>query len=93
MIVNIYSIYDSKAQAYLQPFFCATHALAFRNIEKAMKNPHSPFSDFPADFTLFKVGEFDDLEGIVIGVSAHENLGNLIQFAPPPSPVAADTAA
>jgi len=84
MLVNVYAIYDSKAAAYLQPWFCQNHNLAFRNIERACKNPQSPFAEFPGDFTLFCVGEFDDLTGRISSHEAYENLGDMIQFVPPP---------
>lgn len=89
MLVKVYSIYDSKAQAYLQPFFAATHALAFRNCERACRNPESPFVQFPVDFTLFCLGAFDDEIGVLAPHPNQENLGNFIQFLP----AAADTAA
>lgn len=89
MIVNVYAIYDSKADAFLQPWFAATHALAFRNIERATKNPESPFVQFPADFTLFKIGEFNDEDGTLSASKVNESLGNFIQFLPPRDEVAA----
>lgn len=84
MLVNVYAVYDSKAQAYLQPWFCQNHNVAFRNMELALRNPQCPFKQFPADFTLFCIGEFDDLTGAITGHAAHESLGNMIQFAPAP---------
>lgn len=80
MIVNMYAIYDSKAAAYLQPFFCSNHALAFRNLERAVKNPQSPFAEFPADFTLFHLATFDDVKGVLNPLKVGESLGNLLQF-------------
>lgn len=82
MKVNIYAIYDSKAKAYLQPWFAPNSATAFRNIEKAMRNPQSPFVDFPADFNLFELGVFDDESGIIETHSAPQNHGNFLQFVP-----------
>lgn len=82
MLVNVYAIYDSKVRAYLQPWFSPTHAAAFRNCEMAGRNPSSPFKDFPADFTLFCIGTFDDEKGVLIPADAAENMGNFIQFMP-----------
>lgn len=87
MIINIYAIYDSKAAAFLQPFFATCHAVAFRNVERACRNPDSPFVQFPEDFTLFLVGSFDDEAGALKPHSkAPESLGNFLQFLPPPGP-------
>lgn len=80
MKVSIYGIFDQKAGAFLQPFFSPNNQLAFRNVEKACRNPQSPFVDFPADFTLFRLAEFDDETGIFEPLKVHENLGNFLQF-------------
>lgn len=80
MIVKIYSIFDSKAGAFLQPWFAVNNALAFRNCEKAMRNPQSGFADFPADFTLFAIADYDDITGNIKPYEAKENLGNMLQF-------------
>jgi len=80
MQVRMYAIYDSKAAAYLQPFFCANNAIAFRNIGRAVKNPQSPFAEFPADFNLFCLAAFDDVSGKLEPFKAPENLGNFLQF-------------
>lgn len=80
MLVRMYAIYDTKAAAYLQPFFCANNAIAFRNIERACKNPQSPFAEFPADFNLFCLASFEDVDGVLTPFEYRENLGNLLQF-------------
>lgn len=84
MLVRMYAIYDSKAQAYNQPFFCANNAVAFRNLEKACRNPESPFAQFPADFNLFCLASFEDVSGKIEPFHAPENLGNFLQFIAPP---------
>lgn len=90
MLVNIYAIYDSKVRAHLQPWFAQNHNVAFRNLELAMKNPQCPFVQFPADYTLFCIGQFDDETAKLIPADVFENLGNMIQFAPPPGEASAE---
>jgi hypothetical protein len=89
MQVLIFAILDQKAEAFLQPFFAATTALAFRNCNKACRNPESPFAQFPTDFTLYCIGEFDDESGALTPYAPMKNLGSMLQFLPD----AADTAA
>jgi hypothetical protein len=85
MIVNVYTIYDSKSKAYAQPWMAPNHSTAFRNCTKAcMPGSNNPCIDFPADYTLFCVGTFDELTGLIEGFQAHENLGNFLQFLPEP---------
>lgn len=80
MKVNVYAIYDSKAAAYLRPFFAQNHNVAFRDIERAMRGPQSPFADFPGDFSLFQLATFDDVSGRLEPLKAPDNLGILLQF-------------
>lgn len=63
MIVGIFSIYDVKAEVYLQPFFAANAAVAERIMTDEVRNPNSVFSRHPRDFQLFKVGDFNDVQG------------------------------
>jgi len=88
MKTKMYTVLDTKAVAFLSPWFASTHALAFRNCEKACRNPESPFRQFPADFNLFCIGEFDDELGVVVPYSLVENLGNFVQFQPQVDPSA-----
>lgn len=95
MLVKLFVVYDSKTEALLQPFFAQTVAAAVRTCENSCKNPQSGFSANPADYTLFEIAEFDDLN-LAVPIKAHQSpvsLGNFIQFMPKdvPSPLGADT--
>lgn len=82
MIVNVYAIYDSKVQAFLQPWYAQNHATACRNLELACRDPKSGFVQFPVDYTLFCIGEYDDQSGVISPHQLHQNLGNMQQFLP-----------
>lgn len=61
MSVNvIFSVFDSKAQAFLPPFFCVTRGVAVRNFRQAVLTAGHDFQRFASDYTLFELGEFDD---------------------------------
>lgn len=60
MIVKMFSVYDSKAEAYSTPQFYQTKGIAVRAFIEAIKQEDTPFCKYPEDFTLFEVGEFDD---------------------------------
>jgi hypothetical protein len=60
MIVKIFSIYDSKAEAYNSPFYMQTQSLAIRAFTDEANNLDSQIGKHPADFTLFYMGEYDD---------------------------------
>ena len=60
MILKIFSIYDSKAEAYNSPFYMQTQSLAIRAFTDEANNLDSQIGKHPADFTLFYMGEYDD---------------------------------
>lgn len=61
--MKIFSIYDEKADAYNQPFFSPTVATAIRSCEEAIADSQSPFHAHASDYSLFELGEFDQLTG------------------------------
>lgn len=78
--MKVFSIYDSKAEAYMAPFFANTIGIALRNFELSATEGSHPFHQFPGDFTLFQIAEFDEQSGVITALEAHYNLGNAIQF-------------
>lgn len=63
MKLKMVSIYDSKAQAYLPPFFVRHVAHAVRGFQGALTNAETDFGKFPIDYSLHEFGEFDDETG------------------------------
>lgn len=65
MLFKIFSIHDSKAQAYFPPFFLPTIAMAVRTFEDMANDKNNNIGKHPEDFTLFHIGEFDDTTSII----------------------------
>lgn len=63
MILSVYSIYDEKAAAYLNPFYSQNDNVAIRAIAEILHDPLHAFSRFPSDYTLYYLGEFDNIIG------------------------------
>lgn len=59
MKLKMFSVYDSKAEAYMQPFYSQTTGLALRSFEAACNKEDHDFYKYGADYTLFLLGEFD----------------------------------
>lgn len=72
---QIFVIYDSKAEAYLQPFFLPTTGMAVRTFTDTVNDINHPFCAHPADYTLFHIGEFDDSNSKFTQLEIHKNLG------------------
>lgn len=64
---KIFAIRDSKAQAYLQPFFERTNETAMRAIETAIMSPDGNFNKYAEDYALYSIGEFDDNTAAIEG--------------------------
>lgn len=63
MKLDIFSVYDEKASYYSRPFTNRTISEAIRSFATACMDPETPFNHYPADFTLYKIGAFDDATG------------------------------
>lgn len=63
MILNAYSIYDSKSQAFGLPFFQATDGLAIRSFSDIANDRQTLIARHPGDFMLIRIGTFDDSVG------------------------------
>lgn len=63
MELKIFSIRDSKAENYLQPFFNKTHGEAERNFRELARDDKSIVSKYPEDYDLYFLGTYDDNSG------------------------------
>lgn len=79
MLLQAFTIYDSKAEHYLPPFFQKTSALALRAFAQAANTVDHDFNLYAADYTLFRIGQYDDHNGKLECLDAFENLGTGLQ--------------
>lgn len=82
MLLSVFSVFDSKAQAYLQPFHAQNGAVASRMVADAVQAPDHMFSKHAADYTLFQIATFDDESGVYTSLPSYVTLGNLLTFQP-----------
>lgn len=64
-MLNVYSFYDSKAKTYHTPFFLKQDGQAIRAFLDLVNNPQTDIAKYPEDFSLFKLGQFDDETGCI----------------------------
>ena len=79
MKTYVYSVYDDKMKAYLQPFFQSTDAAAIRAVRTCVADSSHLFCMHAADYSLFRIGSFDENTGVIEGETI-ANLGNLLQW-------------
>ncbi len=83
MIHKIFIIYDHAAEAYLLPFILPTKGLAIRGFTNAANEPTHDFCKYPADYTLFEAGTFDDSDATFDLTKALCNLGTALEHQSP----------
>lgn len=66
MKLSIYALHDSKAEAYTQPFYAINDSVAMRNVSSSINQPGNDVHLYPSDFTLYRIGEFDDTNAHII---------------------------
>lgn len=59
---KVFTIYDVKAEAYLDPFMFGSRGLAIRAFSDSLKDPNSQMARYPEDFTLMELGSFDEFK-------------------------------
>jgi len=77
---KIFAVFDSKASAFLQPFFSPTTATGMRAFESACKDENQMFARHPEDFTLFELGDWDPAEGSFEAHESKRSLGTALEF-------------
>lgn len=63
--LKVFTVRDSKVEAYLQPFFMRSYGEAERAFRTVMNNPEHQMSKHPEDFSLYEIGDYDDNTGII----------------------------
>lgn len=80
MILKVFTVYDSKAEAYLPPFMMHTKAQAIRAFCDTVNSPDSVFAKHPEDYTLFEIASFDDSIAEYEMLSVKCSLGLALEF-------------
>ena len=60
MTQQVFAVYDSKAERYLPPFTTTTSGVAERIFTDMVNTPKHQFNTHPEDYTLYRIGVFDD---------------------------------
>jgi len=80
MKLKMFSVYDSKTNTYLPPLFIHAKGQAIRMLIEAANDKNHAIGKYPADYTLFEVGEFDDQTCHIDMLKTPESLGVASEF-------------
>lgn len=79
-MMNIYAVYDVKAEAFLRPFFEQADGLAIRAFQQAANDPEHAFCQYAEDFQLFRIGTWNEHDGTIDTLKSHEPLGLALTY-------------
>lgn len=80
MILQIFTVYDSKAESYLPPFYVNARGQAIRSFSDTCNDPEHVFNKHPSDYTLFALGDFNDATGVFTPLDTPLSLGLAQEF-------------
>lgn len=75
----LYAILDNKAEFYRGPYCARSRAEALRDFQRVANETETQIGRHPEDFTLYVIGEFNDITGEVIP-HAHASLGKAVDY-------------
>lgn len=74
------AIYDNKAERFFAINLAKTTADFVRSVQVEAKNPQSMLHQFPSDYELYVLSDFDESTGIVL--SEKKRLGSVLDLCP-----------
>lgn len=80
MITKHFAIYDSKAEFYTEPYPFKTTAEAIRAFTNTANDSKTPMAQNAEDYTLFELGEYDNIKGSFKALNTPKSLGKLIEY-------------
>lgn len=75
MQLQAFSVFDSKAQLFLQPFYSQTVGTALRSFAMAANDAQHQFHLHAGDYSLFHLGAFNQDTAQFTALAAPINLG------------------
>lgn len=78
---NYYSLYDCKADSWTPPFLAKNDELAKRQLVASFNAlGECPLTDYPADFSLFCIGSWNEADGTIKPLDVFISLGTVLQI-------------
>jgi hypothetical protein len=81
---HVFTVYDSAAQRYLDPFTAPTIEFALREFRRLVNTSGHNFNVYPDDYTLFLIGTFDQEAGVLNPIHP-QSLGVAVTFIDKPT--------
>ena len=83
MKIQVFSVFDSKSKVFGQPNFILNVPTAMRIWPEAAGDKSTAIGRYPADHTLFHIGEWCDETGTLTSLEHKINLGTALEVQKP----------
>lgn len=80
MTKTMFSVKDNKSGLFFNPQVNVHRANVIRGLQQELKNPESVISQYPEDYTLYELGQFNDETGEVISKTSPEMVINCVDL-------------
>lgn len=87
MIKKLFTVYDDKAESYMDPFCAQTKATALRDFTEVANNPESKISQHASDFHLIYLGEWDAHAGKFFAANPKVAMASALEVKTPKAPI------
>lgn len=74
MLLKVFAVRDGKAEFYMSPFFQKTMGEAERSFRSLVNDEKSIVHQYPEDYDLYYLGEYDDQSGKLAPLDAPQHL-------------------
>lgn len=79
MTLKCYSIRDAKGEVFNNPFYKKTHGEAERDFHQLCKDEKSFPGQYPEDYDLYYLGEYDDQTGLFQSLPTPQHIIKAVQ--------------
>ncbi len=78
--MKFYSIFDTKALAFANPFLARNDATAARMCLGAARDPNTDLHRFPGDYVLIGLADWNDESGIIQPFEFQNHIGTILMI-------------
>lgn len=83
-MTQILAVFDMAANLFLKPFFSPTIEAGIRDFGAACSRDEHQFQQFPEDYALYHIGEWDESNGVIHPAEARK-VSMAVNFVQAPS--------
>lgn len=80
MKLQVFSIFDEKAQTFSRPMFMAHKGEAIRAFQDVTGDNTTMIAKHPEDYKLYALGAFNDVSGAIESIDQPEFMNNATDF-------------